>query len=132
MGQGDLSRPGHAVPGARLRHGCALRAQLHSRLAPAWLDHVAFIQGWAPPARKQGFTWCERLWLDEPAAVTVVTAAGPDVNYSIVRAGKSRSWSYPKGEKAMSKSKPQSKSKPVNKGTRISSADALAKGAGTS
>ena len=100
-------------------------------LAPAWLDHVAFIQGSVPPARKQGFTWCERLWLDQPAAVTVVTAAGPDVNYSIVRAGNSRSWSYRKGEKAMSKSKPQSKSKPVNNGTRISSADALAKGAGT-
>ncbi len=72
-------------------------------------------------------SWCERLWLDEPAAVTVVTAAGPNVNYSIVRAGKSRSWSYQKGEKAMSKSKPQSKSKPVKKGTRISSADTLAK-----
>lgn len=28
-------------------------------LAPAWLDHVALVQGWAPPARKQGFTWCE-------------------------------------------------------------------------
>jgi hypothetical protein len=31
----------------------------------------------------------------------------------------------------MSKSKPEIKSKPVKKGTRISSADALAKGAGT-
>ena len=28
-------------------------------LAPAWLDHVALISGFAPPARNQGFTYCD-------------------------------------------------------------------------
>jgi SAM-dependent methyltransferase len=28
-------------------------------LAPAWLDHVALIQGWAPPERRSGFSWCD-------------------------------------------------------------------------
>ena len=28
-------------------------------LAPAWLDHVAVISGVAPPARAQGFAWCD-------------------------------------------------------------------------
>jgi SAM-dependent methyltransferase len=29
------------------------------RLAPGWLDHVALLQGFAPPARKDEFAWCE-------------------------------------------------------------------------
>src|SRR4051794_39545898 len=29
------------------------------RLAPAWLDHVAVVSGVAPPARKDGFAWCD-------------------------------------------------------------------------
>ena len=28
-------------------------------LAPAWLDHVAFISGIQPPNRRDGFTWCD-------------------------------------------------------------------------
>jgi SAM-dependent methyltransferase len=28
-------------------------------LAPAWLDHVALIQGWAPPERRSDFNWCD-------------------------------------------------------------------------
>jgi SAM-dependent methyltransferase len=28
-------------------------------LAPAWLDHVALIQCWAPPDRRDGFAWCD-------------------------------------------------------------------------
>ena len=29
------------------------------QLAPAWLDHVALLHGFAPPERKEGFAWCE-------------------------------------------------------------------------
>jgi SAM-dependent methyltransferase len=29
------------------------------RLAPAWLDHVALLRGFAPPPRAEGFAWCE-------------------------------------------------------------------------
>src|ERR1700741_4416804 len=28
-------------------------------LAPAWLDHVALGAGIEPPARKDGFAWCD-------------------------------------------------------------------------
>ena len=28
-------------------------------LAPAWLDHVALVAGVAPPARQNGFAWCD-------------------------------------------------------------------------
>jgi SAM-dependent methyltransferase len=28
-------------------------------LAPAWLDHVALVSGLMPPARKDGFSWCD-------------------------------------------------------------------------
>jgi SAM-dependent methyltransferase len=28
-------------------------------LAPAWLDHVALVAGIEPPARRNGFTWCD-------------------------------------------------------------------------
>jgi SAM-dependent methyltransferase len=28
-------------------------------LAPAWLDHVALVSGFAPPSRDQGFAWCD-------------------------------------------------------------------------
>lgn len=27
--------------------------------APAWLDHVALVSGYAPPARDSSFTWCD-------------------------------------------------------------------------
>src|SRR5262249_23050179 len=30
-----------------------------SELAPAWLDHVAVVSGINPPARTDGFTWCD-------------------------------------------------------------------------
>jgi SAM-dependent methyltransferase len=30
-----------------------------SELAPAWLDHVALIQGFAPPERRGSFAWCD-------------------------------------------------------------------------
>src|SRR5215831_19954887 len=35
-----------------------VRAFIHY-LAPAWLDHVAVVSGVVPPARKDGFTWCD-------------------------------------------------------------------------
>lgn len=35
-----------------------VRAFVHE-LAPAWLDHVAVISGLAPPARDNGFAWCD-------------------------------------------------------------------------
>src|SRR5215471_13146080 len=28
-------------------------------LAPAWLDHVALLAGVEPPARQNGFSWCD-------------------------------------------------------------------------
>src|SRR5215471_16424356 len=28
-------------------------------LAPAWLDHVALVGGVEPPARRDGFAWCD-------------------------------------------------------------------------
>ena len=35
-----------------------VRAFIHY-LAPAWLDHVAVVSGVVPPARKDGFAWCD-------------------------------------------------------------------------
>ncbi|MGV7216422.1 class I SAM-dependent methyltransferase [Bradyrhizobium sp. UFLA05-112] len=35
-----------------------VRAFIHE-LAPAWLDHVAVVSGIMPPARRDGFTWCD-------------------------------------------------------------------------
>jgi SAM-dependent methyltransferase len=35
-----------------------VRAFIHE-LAPAWLDHVAVISGLSPPARQDGFAWCD-------------------------------------------------------------------------
>ena len=28
-------------------------------MAPAFLDHIAILSGMAPPARQDGFTWCD-------------------------------------------------------------------------
>jgi SAM-dependent methyltransferase len=35
-----------------------VRAFIHE-LAPAWLDHAAVVSGTMPPARRDGFTWCD-------------------------------------------------------------------------
>jgi SAM-dependent methyltransferase len=35
-----------------------VRAFIH-HLAPAWLDHVAIVSGLRPPARQDGFAWCD-------------------------------------------------------------------------
>ena len=35
-----------------------VRAFIHE-LAPAWLDHAAVVSGTLPPARRDGFTWCD-------------------------------------------------------------------------
>ena len=45
-------------------------------LAPAWLDHVALIQGWAPPARKQGFAWCD-LGCGQGVSAVLLAATHP-------------------------------------------------------
>jgi hypothetical protein len=35
-----------------------VRAFVH-QCAPAWLDHVAVVSGVVPPAREDGFAWCD-------------------------------------------------------------------------
>ena len=45
-------------------------------LAPAWLDHVALIQGWAPPARKHGFAWCD-LGCGQGVSAVLLAATHP-------------------------------------------------------
>jgi SAM-dependent methyltransferase len=45
-------------------------------LAPAWLDHVALIQGWAPPDRRGGFSWCD-LGCGQGVSASVLAASHP-------------------------------------------------------
>jgi len=47
------------------------------RLAPAWLDHVALLRGFAPPARKRGLTWCE-LGCGQGVTPVFLAATHPD------------------------------------------------------
>src|SRR5262249_7509890 len=45
-------------------------------LAPAWLDHVALVCGVAPPARKDGFTWCD-LGCGQGVTAAILAATHP-------------------------------------------------------
>jgi len=49
-------------------------------LAPAWLDHVALLQGWAPPVRKRGFAWCD-LGCGQGVTAAVLAATHPEGNF---------------------------------------------------
>jgi SAM-dependent methyltransferase len=46
-------------------------------LAPAWLDHVAIVSGFVPPARHRGFTFCE-LGCGQGVTAATLAATHPD------------------------------------------------------
>jgi SAM-dependent methyltransferase len=45
-------------------------------LAPAWLDHVALVAGVEPPARRDGFTWCD-LGCGQGVTAAILAATHP-------------------------------------------------------
>lgn len=45
-------------------------------LAPAWLDHVALVSGIAPPARENGFSWCD-LGCGQGVTATILAGTNP-------------------------------------------------------
>src|SRR5262245_23746541 len=45
-------------------------------LAPAWLDHVALVSGFAPPSRDRGFAWCD-LGCGQGLTTTILAATHP-------------------------------------------------------
>ena len=45
-------------------------------LAPAWLDHVALVAGVEPPARQNGFTWCD-LGCGQGVTAAILAATHP-------------------------------------------------------
>jgi SAM-dependent methyltransferase len=45
-------------------------------LAPAWLDHVALVCGIDPPARKNGFAWCD-LGCGQGVTAAILAATHP-------------------------------------------------------
>ena len=45
-------------------------------LAPAWLDHVALVAGIEPPARRNGFAWCD-LGCGQGVTATILAATHP-------------------------------------------------------
>ena len=52
-------------------------------LAPAWLDHVALMAGVEPPAREDGFAWCD-LGCGQGVTASILAATHPlDVFHAI-------------------------------------------------
>ena len=45
-------------------------------LAPAWLDHVALVSGFAPPSRDRKFSWCD-LGCGQGLTATIFAATHP-------------------------------------------------------
>jgi SAM-dependent methyltransferase len=45
-------------------------------LAPAWLDHVALVSGFAPPSRDRKFSWCD-LGCGQGLTATILAATHP-------------------------------------------------------
>jgi SAM-dependent methyltransferase len=45
-------------------------------LAPAWLDHVALVGGIEPPARREGFAWCD-LGCGQGITAVILAATHP-------------------------------------------------------
>jgi SAM-dependent methyltransferase len=45
-------------------------------LAPAWLDHVATVSGFAPPSRDQNFAWCD-LGCGQGLTAAILAATHP-------------------------------------------------------
>src|SRR5438270_12864481 len=65
---------------AREDYGCAadipyLR-DFKPMLAPAWLDHVALVAGVEPPARRNGFAWCD-LGCGQGVTAAILAATHP-------------------------------------------------------
>src|ERR1700732_4664362 len=46
-------------------------------LAPAWLDHVALVAGVEPPARTDGFAWCD-LGCGQGVTAAILAATHPN------------------------------------------------------
>ncbi len=46
-------------------------------MAPAWLDFVALLSGFEPPARKEGFAWCE-LGCGQGVTAAILAATHPE------------------------------------------------------
>jgi SAM-dependent methyltransferase len=53
-----------------------VRAFIHE-LAPAWLDHAAVVSGTMPPARGDGFTWCD-LGCGQGVTAALLAATHPE------------------------------------------------------
>jgi SAM-dependent methyltransferase len=49
-------------------------------LAPAWLDHVAIVSGFIPPARDAGFAFCE-LGCGQGMTTAILAATHPDGHF---------------------------------------------------
>ncbi|MBV9861637.1 MAG: methyltransferase regulatory domain-containing protein [Alphaproteobacteria bacterium] len=45
-------------------------------LAPAWLDHVALVSGFAPPSRQAGYHWCD-LGCGQGVTAAILAATHP-------------------------------------------------------
>src|ERR1700730_6635646 len=45
-------------------------------LAPPWLDHVALVAGIEPPARRNGFAWCD-LGCGQGVTAAILAATHP-------------------------------------------------------
>jgi hypothetical protein len=50
------------------------------KVAPAWLDHVALLSGFAPPERAEGFTWCD-LGCGQGVSVVLLAATNPSGSF---------------------------------------------------
>ena len=49
-------------------------------IAPAWLDHVSLLSGFAPPERSDGFTWCD-LGCGQGVSVALLAATNPSGSF---------------------------------------------------
>jgi len=48
--------------------------------APAWLDHVALVSGFAPPERDSGFAWCD-LGCGQGVTAAILAATHPKASF---------------------------------------------------
>lgn len=48
--------------------------------APAWLDHVALVSGFAPPERDTGFAWCD-LGCGQGVTAAILAATHPEGSF---------------------------------------------------
>jgi SAM-dependent methyltransferase len=55
------------------------------QLAPAWLDHVALVAGFEPPARNSGFAWCD-LGCGQGVTASILAATHPGGTFHAIDA----------------------------------------------